>query len=133
VPYKEKQVKSPAILFEILALNREALAAFYTNVFDWPTREETGSAFIHFPPEPRQVMGIIANAEPGKPGWSKGVTFYIHVERIEVTFEKIKAHGGVIIVEPIEVEQEGFRFAMFEDPECNVIGLIELKSQNQAT
>jgi hypothetical protein len=28
---------------------------------------------------------------------------------------------------------EGFRFAMFEDPECNVIGLIELNAQEQAT
>jgi uncharacterized protein len=124
---------SPAILFEIVALNREALVEFYRNVFGWPAQGNTGSAFIHFPPAPRQLISIIAKATPGRPGWSKGVTFYLQVDSLEATLEKIEAHGGAVIVTPRAVDTEGFRFAMFEDPECNVIGLIELNAQEQAT
>ena len=119
---------SPAILFEIVALNRETLVEFYTNVFGWPAQGNTGSTFIHFPPAPRQLISIIAQAVPGKPGWGKGVTFYLQVESLKTTLEKIEAHGGAVVVTPMAVAQEGFCFAMFEDPECNLIGLIELKS-----
>lgn len=120
---------NPAVLFEIVALNREMMVEFYEKVFGWPAPGERGSSFIHFPPAPRPLMSLIAKAVPGRAGWSKGVTFYLQVDSLEVTLEKIKAHGGAVVVTPIAVKAEGFRFAMFEDPECNVIGLIEMESQ----
>jgi len=49
---------------------------------------------------------------------------------LEATLEKVKASGGAIVVAPMAVKAEGFRFAMFEDPECNVVGLIEMESQS---
>ena len=124
-------MNSPAILFEIVALNRETLVTFYNKVFGWPAQGNTGSTFIHFPPASRQLISIIAEAVPGKPGWGKGVTFYLQVDSLEATLDQIKAHGGAVVVTPMAVDQEGFRFAMFEDPECNLIGLIELTSQDQ--
>jgi predicted enzyme related to lactoylglutathione lyase len=73
---------SPVILFEIVANNREALLEFYTKVFDWQDEGRASFAFIRFPPAPRPLFGIIANATPGKPGWEKGVTFYIQVGQL---------------------------------------------------
>lgn len=124
---------SPAILFEIVALNREVLVEFYAKVFGWPGHGETGSSFLHFPAAARPLMGLIAKAIPGRAGWGKGVTFYLQVDSLEVTLEKIKAHGGAVVVTPMAVDTESFRFAMFEDPECNVIGLIELKLQEASS
>ncbi len=118
---------SPAILFEIVALNREALVEFYANVFDWPAQSDTGYDLIRFPPAPRELIGIIADAVPGKRGWGKGVTFYIQVDSLEASLDKIKAYGGAAVVAPFAVDREGLRIAMFEDPECNLVGLVELK------
>jgi predicted enzyme related to lactoylglutathione lyase len=36
-------MKSPAILFEIVALNRAALVEFYTKVFGWPAERSDDS------------------------------------------------------------------------------------------
>ena len=77
------------------------------------------------------LRGRVSGAIPGKPGWGKGATFYLQVDSLEATLDQIKEHGGAVVVIPLTVDEEGFRFAMFEDPECNVIGLIELKPQDQ--
>jgi predicted enzyme related to lactoylglutathione lyase len=39
------------------------------------------------------------------------------------SIDRIGAHGGKVVVDPVEVD--GYHFAMFEDPECNLIGIIE--------
>jgi predicted enzyme related to lactoylglutathione lyase len=68
-----------------------------------------------------------------KIGWEKGITFYIQVENLEATLTKIEANGGFIAVLPQEVPSYGFRFAMFKDPEFNLVGIVELVAQEPVT
>jgi predicted enzyme related to lactoylglutathione lyase len=115
---------NPLAMFEIMAINQESLIDFYTSVFDWQVeRNQDGFAYVHFPPANYSLLGGIGQAKPGITGWGKGITFYIQVDDLRVTLEKVKAHGGLMVVEPVTAD--GYHFAMFEDPECNLIGIIE--------
>lgn len=115
----------PAMMFEIVALDQGKLVEFYTSVFGWQNVSQEGFAFFRFAPASSELLGVIATATIGKPGWDKGVTFYIQVDNLEKMLDKIEAHGGTIIASPIAVDRYHFRFAMFADPEQNILGLIE--------
>jgi predicted enzyme related to lactoylglutathione lyase len=116
--------QSPAVMFEIMAIDQERLISFYKTVFGWEeNRDDAGFAYICFPLANRSLLGGIGKAQPGVPGWGKGITFYLQVDDVDDFIENIKVNGGAIIVPPETID--GYRFAMFEDPECNLIGLIE--------
>ena len=114
----------PAVMFEIMANDQEKLVEFYSAVFGWQvTRDPEGFAYIPFPPRARPLLGGIGQAKPGVPGWAKGIAFYLLVDNVSDLTKKIKKHGGAIIVP--RTKADGYHFAMFEDPECNLIGLVE--------
>jgi predicted enzyme related to lactoylglutathione lyase len=114
----------PAVMFEIMANNQQSMITFYSNVFGWQVkRDAEGFAYIHFPPARYHLMGGIGQAKAGVTGWEKGITFYIQVERLQNTLDLVRTHGGTVAVEPVEAD--GYHFAMFEDPEHNLIGIIE--------
>ena len=126
-------MESPVILFEVCAIDLEKLSKFYFEVFGWQGSEGEGAGFIPFAPAPRPMWGVIIQAQLGKIGWESGITFYIRVKKLEATLEKIKVNGGFVAVEPQEAPPYGFRFAMFKDPEFNLVGIVELVAQEPVT
>ena len=111
-------------MFEIMAINQSELMKFYANVFGWKARKsKEGFDYIEFPIPPKALLGGMGTAKPGVPGWGKGITFYLQCADLKATLVKIEDHGGKTIVEPVKAD--GYTFAMFEDPECNLLGLIE--------
>jgi predicted enzyme related to lactoylglutathione lyase len=124
---------SPVLLFEVCAIDLEKLSKFYFEVFGWQGSAGEGAGFIPFEPAPRPMWGVVIKAQLGKIGWEKGITFYIQVKNLEAALEKIEANGGFLAVAPQEVPAYGFRFAMFKDPEFNLIGIVELVAQGPAT
>jgi predicted enzyme related to lactoylglutathione lyase len=116
--------KNPLAMFEILANDQAALIAFYTSVFEWELDYDgAGFGYVHFPPAARHLLGGIGKADPGMPGWEKGTAFYIEVADLESTLDTVRANGGEVVVAPISIDT--YRFAMFSDPESNLIGIIE--------
>jgi len=114
----------PAVMFEIMADNQAALLKFYQSVFGWKVEMTGGFALIQFPPVTRALFGGIGQAVAGKAGWEKGITFYLEVPAIDETLlERITAHGGTIAVH--RTDMGGFVFAMFQDPEQNLVGVME--------
>jgi len=121
---------SPAVMFEILANDQAKLLSFYETIFGWKEIPGTDNfAYIRFPAAYRPLLGGIGQAKPGVPGWGKGITFYLHVRKIdEALFEKIHAKGGAVIELALGekiLTVDGYTFAMFKDPESNLIGLVE--------
>lgn len=113
----------PVVMFEIMANSQPEIIAFYTNVFGWQVQyNKEGFAYIHFPPATYHLLGGIGQAKPGVVGWEKGITFYIQVEDLQKTLVQVGAHGGKVAFDPVEAD--GYHFAMFYDPEQNLIGLI---------
>src|SRR5687768_8714098 len=112
----------PVVMFEIMANDQQKIIDFYTKVFGWQTDVKNGFAYIHFPPATYHLLGGIGQAQPGVVGWEKGVAFYIQVEDLQEALDRVCAHGGAVAVPPTGVD--GYHFAMFYDPEQNLIGLI---------
>ncbi len=114
----------PAVMFEIMATDQAALNQFYKVVFGWQADPNGGFDYIKFPVASRPLLGGIGKAKPGVIGWEKGVTFYLEVPSIDQALEdRIKNNGGKMTVPRTPVD--GYVFGMFEDPEKNLVGLIE--------
>ena len=117
-------MQHPAVMFEIMAQDQSQLIDFYSSVFGWQVQSSSsGFAYITFPPALYHLLGGIGQAQSGVVGWEKGVTFYLQVEQLQPYLDRVVAHGGTVAVAPVEAD--GYHFAMFYDPERNLIGLIE--------
>jgi len=114
----------PAVMFEIIAQNAQTSADFYTEVFGWDYVSGTGGfRYIHFPAGSPPLLGGIGQADPSVPGFAPGHNFYLLVDVIEPVLDRALAAGASPLMPPTSID--GYRFAMFTDPEGNPIGLIE--------
>lgn len=116
--------RHPAVMFEIIASDQVRALQFYEQVFGWSWQFGTGNfGYVHFPFCRPALLGGVGKANTEEPGFKAGTYFYLEVDGLEEALERVEAHGGARYVEPTSVD--GYRFAMFKDPEGNVIGLIE--------
>ena len=117
----------PLAMFEIIAADQDKLLAFYQSLFGWEVqRDSAGFAYIHFPPPPPggyKILGGIGQQRPGVPGYGKGTAFYIEVKSVPHALERAVELGGTQVVSTTQVD--GYSFGMFNDPEGNLIGIIE--------
>lgn len=114
---------SPVVMFEFMAINQQRLIAFYTQLFGWTVEYGTDNfAYIKFPGT-YAALGGIGQAQVGIPGMQKHATFYIQVDDLAATLERVVALGGAKLIDPVAVD--GYEFAMFEDPEFNIVGIIK--------
>jgi predicted enzyme related to lactoylglutathione lyase len=109
-------------MFEFIAVDQEKLCAFYAEVFGWDYRVSGGFAYIDFPDQQLTPLGGIGQAQPDTPGWEPGCHFYLATDDVEGTLDAVVAAGGTRYVDPQTVD--GYTFAMFKDPEGNVVGLL---------
>lgn len=113
----------PAVMFEVIARDQTAALDFYTRVFGWQYRRGTGGfAYIPFPDEGQPLLGGIGQSTDA-PGFAPGCAFYLQVTSVEATLQAALAAGATPLLPPTRVD--GYRFAMFRDPEQNAVGLIE--------
>jgi predicted enzyme related to lactoylglutathione lyase/quinol monooxygenase YgiN len=116
--------RHPAVMFEIVARNQAKASAFYSKVFGWRYESGTGGfSYVHFPAGSPPLLGGIGQAQPGKPGFEPRNSFYLLVDSLETTLERAAKAGATPLMPPTAVD--GYRFAMFTDPEGNPVGLIE--------
>lgn len=116
--------RHPAVMFEIIAQDAAAAQAFYRQVFDWRYQVDAGGfAYIHFPAGTPPLLGGIGQAQPGEPGFAPGHNFYLLVDALEPVLDRALAAGGSALMPPTTID--GYRFAMFHDPEGNPVGIIE--------
>ena len=95
-------------------------ASFYRNVFGWNIRTR-GDGATAFDDTVNEVSGAwVLNR---KPMTEVGLLFYIMVDSVEQTIEKIKANGCAI-VQPIGMDAPEIT-ARFTDPAGNIIGLYQ--------
>ncbi|MEY4581266.1 MAG: hypothetical protein RL701_5969 [Pseudomonadota bacterium] len=114
----------PALMFELLANHQATLLSFYRSVFGWQYDEGSdGFAYVRFPIERVSLLGGIGQANPNVKGWAAGHNFYLRVDDLPATIQRVQNAGGSLFVDPVQVD--GYTFAMVKDPEGNVIGLIK--------
>ena len=116
---------SPAVMFEFIARDQQRLCDFYQRVFGWQYRVEGGFAYIDFAPQLITPLGGIGQAKPDDPGWQPGRNFYLATDDVPASLAKVVEAGGAVAM-PV-TETDGYTFAMFTDPEGNLVGLLQTK------
>lgn len=114
----------PAVMFEIIANDSAAARAFYQQVFGWQYEIGTGGfAYVHFPAGAPPLLGGIGQTNPTIPGFEAGHNFYLLVDAVQPALDAVTSAGGSVLMPATEID--GYRIAMFRDPEGNPVGLIE--------
>lgn len=113
---------NPVVHFEILGKDHEALQQYYRDLFGWKITQ----ASPDFP------YGIVSADEQGE-GIGGGVggsmdsdpkvTFYVQVDDIEASLGRAGELGGEVAM-PVTVIPGMATFALFKDPEGNLLGLV---------
>jgi predicted enzyme related to lactoylglutathione lyase len=104
-----------------------ASAAFYGELMDWNATEpgppESGG-YQMFQLDGQNIAGLMGQMQEGQPtAWMT----YISVADADETAGKVKASGGSVIVEPMDVMDIG-RMAVFADPTGAVFGVWQPKT-----
>jgi predicted enzyme related to lactoylglutathione lyase len=130
---------NPVIHFEMPYEDRKRMAEFYANVFGWKTEMlgpemgdyvsiqtiDTGKDGV--PTIPGAINGGFYKKSPETGAIHPSVV--IAVKDVEEVITQIKAAGGTIVAEPMEIPGIG-RYAGFKDSEGNVVSILKPKSMN---
>jgi len=109
----------PVIHWEIGGKNGERLSTFYSHLFGWHSSPAEAGYWL-VPPQVGGIGGGIMSVEGDVP---PHVTLYVSVEDLAATLDRAVELGGRIVRTPTPIPGVG-SFALFEDPEGNVIGLM---------
>jgi predicted enzyme related to lactoylglutathione lyase len=109
---------SPVVRFEIGAADIRPLVAFYGELFGWELQSIGESYTLVDTRGGQGLNGGIGRSDTGEP-WA---TFYVEVDDLQATLERAEALGGRTVV-PV-VELPGMAFAMLDDPDGLLVGLM---------
>lgn len=110
---------SPVVHFEIVGKDRKALESFYHNLFGWKIESMDAMNYGLVTAEEHGIAGGITTMND-----QTAVTFYAQVPDSDATLATVKANGGTVLV-PTTVVPDMVTFALFADPEGNVVGLVQ--------
>jgi predicted enzyme related to lactoylglutathione lyase len=112
---------------ELATPDTDAAAEFYGELMGWsatePGSEETGG-YRMFQQDGKNIAGLMGHMQEGQPtAWAS----YVSVADADDTAAKVKAAGGSVVVEPMDVMDIG-RMAFFSDPTGAVFGVWQPKT-----
>ena len=111
---------APVVHFEVLGKEGEKLQSFYSDLFDW--KIDSSNAMNY---------GIVEKAEGGigggvgaSPDGAPHITFYVAVDDLQAALDQAESLGGKTIM-PVTEIPDMVTFALFADPEGNVVGVVK--------
>lgn len=111
----------PVVHWELWSEEPEALSEFYRTVFDWEIRHEPALNYrIVATGGEGGIDGGIMKPQQGP--WPGNMAFYVSVDDLAAYEERVKAAGGKIVVERMEVPGVG-HLSLFEDPDGRILGM----------
>ncbi len=113
-------MSNPVVHWEIGGRDAAKLAAFYSKLFGWSINTENPEYGMVDPGGDGGIGGGIMKMPEGIPPY---VSIYVHVDNLEASLAKAGELGGATIKPPEPIPGVG-SFALFQDPEGNVIGLL---------
>ncbi len=109
---------NPVNHFEVLGKDGAALQKFYSDLFDWTIDAENPMNYGIVAPSEGGIGGGVAASLDG----TSMVTFYVQVDDLQATLDKVESLGGKTVMPPMDVPG-GPKIAQFTDPEGNQIGI----------
>lgn len=111
----------PVVHFEIGSPDIARARRFYGELFDWVAQGDPSGPVVLV--ETGSGEGIGGNMMQTPEGVPPYVTFYVHVDDLVAYLDRVESLGGKVVVGPEPIPGVG-SFAMFADPDGNVIGLF---------
>ncbi len=112
---------NPVTWFEITGTDGEGLQRFYGDVFGWQYEQAPGeSKYGMVSAGDRGIGGGIGDAQAGQ----GHVPVYVEVDDPQAYLGKVEQHGGKTVVPVTEVPNM-VTFALFSDPQGNVVGVFK--------
>jgi predicted enzyme related to lactoylglutathione lyase len=112
---------NPVIHFEIGGRDLGRMAAFYGELFDW--RLQPAGPEYSLVPAGGDGVGIGGGLMQTRDRMPSYVTVYVAVDDLRATLDRARELGAETVVEPMAIPGIG-QFAMFRDPDANMIGLL---------
>jgi len=116
----------PVVHWEIGARSAAASREFYAKLFGWEILGAGDAGYAQVAPgEEGGMGGGIMQLPPGVPPY---VTVYVRVDDLDAALKRAESLGGKTVAPPMPIEgvAEVSGFAMFSDPDGNVIGLLKM-------
>jgi len=114
---------APVAFFEVISPNPERTRSFYTQLFGWTTADSGSPRY--WLADTGAGDGAIGGAIGGiQPDEGKGrTTIYMRVDDLQAYLDKAEELGGRMLVPPSPLPGDWGTFAMFADPDGQVVGL----------
>ena len=106
--------------FEIGARDNDTLISFYHDLFSWQIQRMGETYSLVDTQAGSGISGGIGRSSDGTP-W---VSFYVGVEDLQAVLDKAESLGGATVV-PITEIPDMLTFAMFNDPDGNLVGIVK--------
>jgi hypothetical protein len=109
----------PVVHWEIGGRDLPALRDFYAKAFGW-TITDAGPTYALVQAVNGGLGGGLMQASEQTPPY---VTIYVQVDDLDAALAEIAELGGTTLVPPTAINDTSW-FALFRDPEGNVVGLL---------
>ncbi len=110
----------PVVHWEIGGHDLEGLRQFYAKAFGW-SMTDAGPIYALVQAVDGGIGGGLMQASGEMPPY---VTVYVQVDDLGTALAEVGALGGTTLVPPTTINDTS-SFALFRDPEGNVVGLLE--------
>ena len=111
----------PVVHFEIAGKDGAKLQDFYRKLFDWKIEVDPQMNYGMVDTGGQGINGGVFQAPPESPAY---LTLYVQVDDLQAYLDKAQSLGGTTMVPPTPIPNIG-SFAMFHDPEGNLVGLFK--------
>lgn len=108
---------NPVVHFEISGRDGEALRRFYRGAFGWEVNADNPMDYGVVEPQGEGIGGGITAGD------APSAVFYVQVDDMRAALDAVEAHGGRTVVD-VSVIPGVVTWALFADPEGNVVGLV---------
>jgi uncharacterized protein len=109
------------VWFEVTGPDGPALQRFYSETFGWEIDSSNPMGYGVVEGDEGSVGGGVGGTQEGGSGHA---TFYIGVDDPQAFLDKIEAAGGRTVLPVTEIPDMA-TFALFTDPQGNLVGLVK--------
>ncbi len=113
---------NPVVHWEVLGKDGKRLQSFYTQLFNWEINADNPMQYGLVDTHTRK--GINGGIGPAPEG--PRVVIYVEVKDLAGYLKKVEKLGGKTVMPPTDIPNM-VTFALFSDPEGNVVGLVSLE------
>jgi uncharacterized protein len=111
---------NPVVHFEVVGTDGQKLQKFYGDLFDWKINADNP---MNYGIVDNGGDGINGGIGPSQSGQAH-VTFYVSVDDPQAYLDKAEQLGGKTVMPVTEIPNM-VTFALFADPEGNMVGVVK--------